>query len=61
VEGKEMQKIRQFFKDESGASLVEYALLVALIAVASIAAINLLSTQISTTFNNAQSSMATSS
>lgn len=56
-----MQKIRQFFKDESGASLVEYALLVALIAVASIAAINLLSTQISTTFNNAQSSMATSS
>jgi len=56
-----MEKIRNFFKDESGANLVEYALLVALIAVASVAAINLLSTQIWTTFSNAKTSMATSS
>ena len=30
-----MEKIRNFFKDESGASAVEYGLLVALIAVSS--------------------------
>lgn len=39
-------------KQEKGASLVEYALLVALIAVVAILAIQFLGTQISTQFSN---------
>ncbi len=46
-----MKKIRNFFKDESGASAVEYGLLVALIAVVIIASVSLLGSNISTVFN----------
>lgn len=46
-----MEKIRNFFKDESGASAVEYGLLVALIAVVIITAVRLLGTNLSTQFN----------
>ena len=45
-------------KTERGASLVEYALLVALIAVACIAAISALAGGAEDTFNEATSSMA---
>jgi pilus assembly protein Flp/PilA len=48
-----MEKIRNFFKDESGASAVEYGLLVALIAVAIIAAVTALGQGITTTFGTA--------
>ena len=45
--------VRNFFaRREEGASLVEYALLVALIALACIAAIGLLGNNISNAFNN---------
>jgi pilus assembly protein Flp/PilA len=37
-----MERIKNFFKDESGASAVEYGLLVSLIAVMLIAAMGLL-------------------
>ena len=37
-----MEKIRNFFKDESGATMVEYALLVTLIAIAAIGGITAL-------------------
>jgi pilus assembly protein Flp/PilA len=47
-----MEKIRKLFKDESGASAVEYGLLVALIAVVIIGAVSLLGNNLSTTFNN---------
>ncbi len=46
-----MEKIRNFFKDESGASAVEYGLLVALIAVVIIGAVTALGTSLATKFN----------
>ena len=48
-----MERIKNFFKDESGASAVEYGLLVALIAVVIITAVTLLGTNLSTNFNSA--------
>ena len=48
-----MEKIRSFFADESGASAVEYGLLVALIAVVIITAVRLIGTNLSTKFNAA--------
>lgn len=42
--------IKRFMKEESGATMVEYAVLVALIAVAVIATVVLLGTQIDTLF-----------
>ena len=48
-----MKKLINFFKDEEGAAMVEYALLVALIAVVCITATIALSTGIQTTFNDA--------
>lgn len=50
-----INKLKNFFKDEEGAGLVEYALLVALIAVACIAAIIGLREGIIGTFDNAAS------
>jgi pilus assembly protein Flp/PilA len=44
---------RKLWNDESGATAVEYGLMVALIAVAIIAAVTLLGDSISTVFNNA--------
>jgi pilus assembly protein Flp/PilA len=45
--------IRKLMKDESGASLVEYVLLVALIGVVAIAAMQLVGGQAQATLNNA--------
>ena len=42
----------RFVADEEGASLVEYALLVALIAVVALIAIRFVGTQVSTGFNS---------
>jgi pilus assembly protein Flp/PilA len=42
-----MKFIQKFFRDESGASAIEYGLIAALIAVAVIAAINSVSTKTS--------------
>jgi pilus assembly protein Flp/PilA len=49
---REMERIKNFFKDESGATAVEYGLMVALIAVVIIAAVRLLGTNLQQTFNN---------
>ncbi|HEY2813094.1 MAG TPA: Flp family type IVb pilin [Acidimicrobiales bacterium] len=49
--------LRARFADERGASLVEYALLVALIAVVCIAAITLLGKNASSKFNSVGSSI----
>ena len=49
--------LKRFFQDESGASAVEYGLLVALIAVVIIAAVTALGNSISTTFNSAANAM----
>jgi len=48
-----MERIKNFFKDESGASAVEYGLLVALIAVVIIGAVTTLGHNISSKFNSA--------
>ena len=45
-----MERIKNFFKDESGASAVEYGLLVALIAVAVIVSVNAIGTKLNKTF-----------
>jgi len=45
--------IKNFLKDESGQGMVEYALIIALIAVALIAAVTLLKDKISGTFGKA--------
>jgi pilus assembly protein Flp/PilA len=49
--------LRARFDDEAGASLVEYALLVALIAVVCIAAVTLLGNQASSKLNTAANSI----
>jgi pilus assembly protein Flp/PilA len=47
-----MTKIAQrFLRDESGATAIEYGLIAALIAVAIIAAVELVGTNLTTTFN----------
>ena len=48
-----MEKIRNFFKDEAGASAVEYGLLVALIAVVIIVAVRTLGQNIAANFQAA--------
>ena len=52
-----MEKVRNFFKDESGATMVEYGLMLALIAVVCIAAVKTVGTSASGVFNTANSSL----
>jgi pilus assembly protein Flp/PilA len=53
MEERQMEKMRNFFKDESGASMVEYGLLVALIAVVCITVVGTLGTNLQTKFQAA--------
>ena len=46
-----MHKLVRFFKNESGATAIEYGLIAALIAVAIISAVSALGTSTSDTFN----------
>jgi len=48
-----MTKIKNFFKDESGVSAVEYALMAAFVAITLILGIRYFYTTLSTSFNNA--------
>ena len=54
-----MEKLIRFFKDEEGATMVEYALMVALIAVVCIIVVTTLGENISTTFNNIATALPT--
>ena len=54
-----MERIKNFFKDESGASAVEYGLLVSLIAVAIIAAVGLVGTNLTSKFNEVATAIGT--
>ena len=47
-----MSMIRKLFKNEEGATAIEYGLIAALIAVAAIGAMQGIGTKLSTTFNN---------
>ena len=51
-------RIKAFWKEEEGASLIEYVLLAALIGVAAIAAMIAVGEQASTTLDSATSAMA---
>ena len=50
-----MENVSNFFKDDSGATMVEYGLLVTLIAIACIAAITLVGTNLKAMFNGVAS------
>jgi pilus assembly protein Flp/PilA len=54
-----MERIKKFLKDESGASAVEYGLLVSLIAVGIILAVSTMGSKLSTTFTNASTNLGT--
>ena len=47
-----LTKVKNFIREEEGATAVEYGLMVALIAVAIIAAVTTLGTKLSTMFTN---------
>ena len=47
-----IQKIKSFFKDEEGATAVEYGLMVALIAAVIVAGVTLLGTSTNAKFNS---------
>ena len=47
-----MERIRGFFRDDSGATAIEYGLIAAGIAVAIIAVVNGVGTQLNTTFSS---------
>ena len=53
-----MERIRNFFKDESGVTATEYGLLITLVAVAIIAGATLLGTNLNTLFNNVAGTVA---
>jgi pilus assembly protein Flp/PilA len=53
-----MEKLIRFFKDEEGATAVEYGLMVALIAVAIAATVGLLGGQLNTLFQNITGTLA---
>jgi pilus assembly protein Flp/PilA len=52
-----MDRIKNFFKDESGATAVEYGLMVALIAVVIIGAVQALGGKVNTAFDTTQAAM----
>ncbi len=52
-----MEKIRELLADEEGATMVEYALMLALIAVICITAVTTIGTKANTTFTNAGNSL----
>ena len=53
-----MKFIKKLFRDEAGATAIEYGLIAALIAVAAITAMQGLGSQLKTTFNTTSSAMA---
>jgi pilus assembly protein Flp/PilA len=56
-----LTKIKNFVREEEGASAVEYGLLVALIAVAIIGAVTMLGQNLSTMFTNVAGTIGTAS
>ena len=54
-------RLRTFVRDDEGQDLLEYALLVALIALVAIGAVTLAGTSVSTIFQNIGNALATAS
>jgi pilus assembly protein Flp/PilA len=55
----DMDQLRQFLRDQSGATAIEYGLIAAGISVAIIAVVNALGSQLQTTFSTVSSQLAT--
>jgi pilus assembly protein Flp/PilA len=53
-----MEKVKMFFKDESGASAVEYGLLVALIACAIVVTVKAVGTSLNAKFQTVNTSLS---
>ncbi len=53
-----MKTMIRLFKDEAGATAIEYGLIAALISVAAIGAMTALGTQLSTLFTNVKGNLA---
>lgn len=53
-----IEKIKNFLKDEEGATMVEYALMLALIAIVCIVAVTAVGTNANTVFTNSASKLA---
>ena len=51
-------KVNSWMREDKGASMVEYALLVVLIAIVALVAVRLAGTQVSTTFSEIGSGLA---
>ena len=56
-----MKFIKKLFRNETGATAIEYGLIAALIAVAATAAMGTLGTQVGKTFNATSSKMSSAS
>ena len=56
-EGKEMRALMRFWRERKGQGLVEYALIIALVSIAVIAALTLLGGGITTAFNTIVASL----
>ena len=56
-----MERIKKFFRDEEGATAVEYGLMVALIAIVIILAVSMLGTSLSSKFDQVAESIAAAS
>jgi pilus assembly protein Flp/PilA len=57
-EGRRTQMLKRFFREESGASMTEYGLLVALIAVVAISAVTALGENITSKFQDVANRIA---
>jgi len=55
-----MRNLKKIFRDKRGATAIEYGLIAALIAVASITAMNGLGSQVKKTFTNVSTNMKAS-
>ncbi len=53
-----LRAVRRFFRNEAGASMAEYALLVAVIALVALAGAKVLGTNVNTQLNNAGTKIA---
>ncbi|MCK4790784.1 MAG: Flp family type IVb pilin [Desulfobacteraceae bacterium] len=56
-----MKKLIKFFKDEEGATAVEYCIMVALIALVIITSVTLLGTNVSSIFNQFSTNLGAAS
>jgi pilus assembly protein Flp/PilA len=56
-----MERIKKFFRDEEGATAVEYGLMVALIAIVIIVAVSLLGSNLSSKFDQVAVSIGAAS